>query len=168
MASALHLFAAQRGMETGTNISSAFRQQAYAQLMSESVQLKMSEISRRADMNIKEIHTSGERVVAEQTAAFISGGVDMTGSSMSVISDTLSNAAKAAYIARRESDYELEALSGEKGQFKAMASKSALQMGIATSIIGGASGFAGDKYRYESAQPRSGGRKAIGIGEGER
>lgn len=148
MADALTLFAVQRGMQAGAGIGDAFKQQAYAALKSDMMQRQMDEIETRTKMQIENIYKQAEKVQSHQVAAFISGGVTLSGSAMSVVSDTMADAAQAAYIRQRESDYDVSSLMIEKSQYDAAASSETLMLNIAASSIGAYASFKGDEYRY--------------------
>jgi hypothetical protein len=162
--SALALFAAQRGIQTGFAIKEAFDAQAQAEMQSASIERQMVEIEERTKMQIQNIWQGSEKVEANQKAAFIAGGVELTGSAMSVISDTLNNAARAAYIRQRESDYDLMSLSMEQTQYDKMASNETLWLNIAAAGLGGASGFMSDVYANNRRSTRDAGATGIGGG----
>lgn len=162
MASTMAMFAASRGMQTGAAMGEAFARQAYAELKSEVIDTRMSEISSRADAEIRNIYAQGEKVVSEQVSAFTKGGVEISGSAMTVISETLANAAEAAYIRRREADYELMGLGMEQAQMDQMASNEALLMNLASAGMQGASGYQMDKFAYNRSSIRN--RGATGLG----
>lgn len=162
MASTMALFAASRGLQTGAAMGEAFAHQTFAKLKSDAIDMRMREISARADSEIKNIYAQGEKVVAEQTAAFTKGGVEISGSAMTAISDTLANAAEAAYVRRREADYELIGLAMERAQMDYMASNEALLMNLTSAGLQGAMGYQTDKFKYGRSSLRD--RGASGIG----
>lgn len=152
---AMAMFAAQRGAETAIKWNEAFQAQAQAQLQSGALQMQMEEIQLRTDMQIRNIYKTSEKVQSAQTAAFTAGGVEISGSAMSVISDTINNAAEAAYIRQREANYDLLSTGMEKYKYDQMGSNETLMLKLATATIGGAKDFASDMK----------GRKLKGIGE---
>lgn len=162
--SAMQLFAAQKGIETGLAMKGAFDAQATARAQAASMERQMQEIEARTRMQIQSIHQQSEKVVATQQAAFISGGVKLTGSAMSVISDTLNDAAQATYIRQRETDYDLIGLSMEKASFDKMASDETLLLGLTAAGIQGAAGLALAKYQYGRKSTRDTGTTSIGGG----
>lgn len=155
MANAMAIFAAQRGLETGLAMKSAFDSQAQAEMQSANFEYQMSEIRSRTDTQIANIYQQGEKVAAEQTASFIKGGVELSGSAMSVISDTLNNAAKAAYIRQRETDYELIGIAGQKGYYDQMASNESLWLNLTAVGLNGVASYAGDKYAYNKQHTKN-------------
>jgi hypothetical protein len=165
MADAMAIFAAQRGLETGLQMKSAFDAQATAAIQASMLEMQMQEIESRTQMQIQNIYKQGEKVVSEQQAAFIKGGVELSGSAMSVISDTLNDAATAAYIRQRESDYELIGIAGQKGYYEQMASNENLWLNLTAAGINGVAGVAGDMYKYKQAHTKKiGGTEGISSG----
>ena len=148
MASALAIFAASRGMEAGQGISEAYKQKLFAKLQADAIKNQINEIDKRASIEIGQIFEQGGRVAAEQKAAYIKGGVELEGSAMDVISDTLSDAAEAAYIRRREADYEIVGLEMQRGSLKEAASDMNFYLSSLSSIMGAGAGFAGDMHSY--------------------
>jgi hypothetical protein len=154
----------QRGMEAGQNIGEAYRQHAFAAAKQDELTRKMDEIESRTKMNIQDIAAKRERVQSEQVAAFVSAGVELTGSPMSVVSDTLNEAAQAAFIMQREADYDMISAAKEQAQIKEAGSRMNLMLNIAAATVGGYANYKADTYKYNMAQPRSSNR-AAGIGE---
>jgi hypothetical protein len=140
MASSMAIFAASRGMQAGNSMANAYKQQLFAKLQAESIQLQMSEIDRRANIEIGQVFERGERVKSEQTAAFIQGGVEIEGSAMDVLADTMANAAEAAFIRRSEADYNLKGLSMQQAGLEEQASDANFIFNVAA---GGADAYAG-------------------------
>lgn len=156
------IFAVSRGLEVASGINSAFQEQAYASIQEGLISRQMDEINTRTNMQIAQINQQAEKVSATQQAAFISGGVQVTGSAMDVISDTLNDAAQSAYIRRREADYDLMGLAMNKQQYHSMASNETLLLKSAAATLGGAAGFAKDMAMYSKG---SGKTRAGGIGD---
>lgn len=165
--SALALMGIQRGMQAGQGIGDAFRAQAAAEIQAMNLDRQIAEIEGRNKLALQEIYKKGDEVVAEQTAAFISGGVDMTGSAMSVVSDTLNNAAKSAFMRQREVDYTLGSLEMQKRQFERDASTTNLLLRMGTSVLGAGSGMASDYYAEKRASLRDRGASAPASGIGD-
>lgn len=147
--SALALMGIQRGMQAGQGIGDAFRAQAAAEIQAMNLERQIAEIEGRNKLALQEIYKQGDEVAAEQIGAFISGGVELTGSAMSVVSDTLNNAAKSAFMRQREVDYTLGSLEMEKKQFERAASTTNLLLNMGTAVMGAGTNFAGDYYENE-------------------
>lgn len=141
------MFAAQRGVETAVKFNEVFRQQAQAQLQSGQLARQMEEIESRTKMQLQNIYQASEKVQSAQISAFVSGGVELSGSAMSVISDTINDAAEAAYIRQRESDYDRMSIGIEKFAYDDMASNETMMLGLAAATLGGAASFGGDMAR---------------------
>lgn len=161
---AMALFAAQRGIETSLAVKGAMDAQVIAKYQSAAIENQMNEIENRTKIQIQQIHQQSDKVVASQQEAFISGGVRLSGSAMSVISDTLNNAAQSAYIRQRETSYELIGSAMEKANYDKMASNETLMLNIGGSMLLGAASLGGDKYKYEQAKTRNVGT-TNGLGE---
>lgn len=161
---AMALFAAQRGIETGLAMKGAFDSQAMARAQSANMERQMSEIEARSKMQLQNIYQQSDKVVATQQAAFITGGVKLSGSAMSVISDTLNDAAQAAYIRQRETDYDLMSLSIEKAGYDQMASNESLLLNLGVAGVNGVASLALDKYKYDRATTKERGATKIGGG----
>lgn len=144
----LAIFAAARGMEAGQGISEAYKQKVFASLQADAVKNQIKEIDKRASIEIGQVFEQGERVVAEQTAAFIKGGVDLSGSAMDVISDTMSDAAEAAYVRRREADYEMIGLKMQEASLREAGSDLNFFLNSLSAVGGAAANFAGDYAMY--------------------
>lgn len=160
--SALALFAAQKGIQTGFAMKDAFDSQAQAEMSSAAIERQMTEIQERTKMQIQNIWQSAAKVEGGQKAAFISGGVELTGSAMSVVSDTLNNAAMSAYIRQRETDYEMMSLDMKQEQFDKMASNETLLLNLSAAALGGAGGFMQDMYSNNRKSTRDAGTQGIG------
>lgn len=145
--------AAARGLEFAGAMYGAYQDQAYAAIQAGNMQRQMEEIEARTKMELVQINLQSEKVVANQQAAFISGGVELSGSAMSVVSDTLNDAAQAAYIRRREADYDLGSLAIEKAQYKSAASSETLMLKIAAAGVGTVANHYKDKYNYNRGAP---------------
>lgn len=148
MVDSLTLFGISRGIQTGSGIGDAFRQQAAAGLKADALQTQMDEIAVRTKMQSAKIAQKAERAVAEQTASFVSAGVEISGSAMSVLADTVSNAAEAAYIRQREAAYDMEVMAAEKGALDKAASNTTLLLNATAAGISGAGGYLRDEYQY--------------------
>lgn len=162
----LAIFAAARGMEAGQGISQAYQQKLFAKLQADAVKNQIREIDKRASIEIGQIFAQGERVTAEQTAAFIKGGVDIEGSALDVLSDTMSDAAEAAYIRRREADYEMVGLEMQRASLQEASSDLNFFLNSLSAVGAAGAGFAGDYYNYRSGSTRkrgTGGGNARGI-----
>ncbi len=136
------LYGGVAGIEMAMSLNSAFQEQAYAQLQSDMMQRQMDEIESRTQIEIYNINKSSEKVVANQQAAFIMGGVELSGSAMNVISDTMNDAAEAAYIRQRETDYEMVSSTMEKTAFDRAASTEAFTLKMLAAGLGSATGYA--------------------------
>lgn len=150
MASALALFAASRGLQTGQGIGQAAQQREFGRLQADLLASQMQEIDKRASIEIGQIFAKGERVVAEQEVAFVKGGVEMEGSAMTVISETMADAAEAAYIRRKEADYEMVGLAMQEASMREAASDQNFYMNSIAAVLGGAAGFGQDYYMYQA------------------
>lgn len=148
MASSLAIFAAARGMEAGQGIADAYKTKVFAELQYNAVQSQIEEIDKRASIEIGQTFSQGERIVAEQTAAFVKGGVELEGSAMDVISDTMSDAAEAAYIRRREADYEIVGLEMQKASLKEASSDLNFYLNSLSAVGGAYAGYQTDLMRY--------------------
>ena len=138
--------AAAAGLQLAAGINTAFQEQAFAQLQSFNIKRQMDEIEDRTNIEIGKINQKAEKVVASQTAAYISSGVELSGSAMSIVSDTLSDAAQETFMRQRETDYTLMSMGMEKHQMDKMGSNEAMLMKIGTSAIGAGTSYAGAKY----------------------
>jgi hypothetical protein len=154
-------------MELASGLGSAVSQQAYAEFQSGMMERQMAEINARTGMQIASVNASAEKVVAVQEAAFANAGVKLSGSAMSVVSDTMNDAAQAAYIRRREADYALMSTSIEKSQYDFMAKNEQMYLKMAGAGLGAAAGYGKDMYGYNKAHTGSGSsnRGAVGLGE---
>lgn len=161
---ALALFAIQRGIQTGSDAGSAFKQQMFAQLQAESIGNQMQEIEQRSRMAIANTWQKAEQVEAKQIAAIVSGGVELSGSSMANLSNTLNQAAQEAFIKRRETDYNKMILGIEQSQYEEMGSIENLLLNVGASAVSGYAGYQTDKQKYQSVRSSNYGR-AAGIGE---
>lgn len=166
MSAALALMAGQHATGTLMGIKGAFDARAAAEIASMQIQMQKDEIAARTKMQIGQIHRQAEKVVASQEASFISGGVTLSGSAMSVISDTINDAAMATYIRQRESDYELMGLSMQQSEYDSAASDKALWMNIGTSVLGGAAGMASSYAQHSRANTQN--RGATGLFDGSK
>lgn len=159
MASALAMFAASRGMQAGKGIADAYKQKVFSALQANALKNQINEIDKRASIEIGQILQSGREVVAEQTGAFIKGGVKIEGSAMDVLSDTMTDAAEAAYIRRREADYQIVGLEMQRASLKEASSDFNF---LLNSLSAGAEayvGYMGDEYMYNRGSLRDKGVK---------
>jgi hypothetical protein len=163
MASSLAIFALSRGLQAGQGLGEAYKQQVFAKLQSQAVENQMIEIDKRARTEIGQIYSKADRVVAEQQAAFIKGGVKLEGSAMDVISDTMADAAEAAYVRRREADYELEGLSMQKGSLDFKASDQNLFFNQVSSLMSAGAGFATDYFSWNRGALRDRGTQPYSV-----
>lgn len=163
MASSTMYSSAATGIDLGLKMGEAFQQQYAAQAASFNLQRQMDEIDWRTDAAIQDIYKTSEKVQSNQVAAFIKGGVEISGSALSVLSDTISDAASAAYIRQRESDYDKLGLAISKAGYDRMASNEALLLNMGSTAIGGISKAATAKYGNNKADVRN--RGAAGLGE---
>jgi hypothetical protein len=164
MTASLAMMGAKHAAGTAIGWYEAFQSQAQAQLQSGALQYQMDEIESRTKQQIQNIYKYSDKVTSNQEAAFQSAGVEMSGSAMSVVSDTLNNAAEAAYIRQRESDYDLLSVGMEKYKYDQMASNETLLLNLATTTIGGAKGFASDYADSQKAHTKNRGA-ATGLSE---
>jgi hypothetical protein len=162
--SSVALLAASHGIDTALKIKNAFDEQVQAKFLSLGLEKQMQEIEARTQMQIQNIYKQSDKIVAQQEAAFISGGVELSGSAMSVISDTINNAAEASYIRQREADYELLGIAMKKSQYDSMASNETLLFSLAAAGIGGTAGVATDMYKLNRSSTRDRGASGIGAG----
>jgi hypothetical protein len=146
------LFAAQAGLKTFQGIQQAYQMKAMAELKLEALDMQTAEMQARTRMQIDKIHQRSDQIRSEQEAAFVKSGVTMSGSAMSVVSDTLSQAAEAAYIRQRETNYDIMSLAGEKAAAKSAASNSQLLFNIATSAAGGVQTYFESMKNYNQAR----------------
>jgi hypothetical protein len=165
MASSLAIFAAARGMQAGQGIGDAYKQKVFAKLQADAVKNQISEIDKRASIEIGQIFAQGERVAAEQTAAYIKGGVEIEGSAMDTISDTMSDAAEAAYIRRREADYEIVGLEMQKASLKEASSDMNFFLNSLSAVGGAYAGYQMDKYQYNRSSLRNKGTSSKPSGQ---
>lgn len=164
--SALAIFAAQRGLQTALEIKQARDAQVQAEFSAAAIERQMGEIQDRTKEQVNNIWAQAEKVSAIQQGAFISGGVELTGSALSVVSDTMNNAARAAYIRQRETDYEMIGLAFNKGQYEQMASDETLLLRIGAAGVNGVAGLMQDKYAYNRRSLRDAGTSGIGDDSG--
>jgi len=157
MASSLAIFAAARGMQAGKEIGAAYKQKVFGELQADALKNQMAEIDSRASIQIGQIFAQGEQVVAEQTGAYIKSGVELSGSAMDVLSDTMADAAEAAYIRRREADYQITGLSMQEASLREASSDLNFFLNSASAAGGAYASYQGDKYNYNR------GGKAKGI-----
>lgn len=162
MANALALFAISRGLQANQQIKDAYQQQVVARLSAESIQRQMDEINDRTNIEIANINKQRDRTLSEQQASYIYSGASMTGSAMSVLSDTISQAAEATYIARRETDYELQNLAAKKAGFDYAARNRELLDNLLAIGLNTGAGYVSDVHSYNRANTRT--RGASGLG----
>lgn len=155
--SAQGLFAASAAIEFTSSVNAAYKEQAYAQFQSSQMQRQMDEIEGRSKLELRKMGEHAEKVVAGQEVSFIKAGVELSGSAMSVISDTLNDAAQAAYIKQRETDYDLGSSAMEKKSYDLAASDSNLYLKIAAAGLGTAASFGKNMYGYN----KGGGAKGL-------
>jgi hypothetical protein len=136
------LYAIQAGAQGFQSINEAFKAQALAELQVMGIERQMSEMQQRNQMQQKAIEEKGSQAIAEQTAAFVQSGVKLTGSPMTVLSDTIADAAEAAYIQQRETDYTLTNLAVDKSIAERAASNQQLILNIAAGAVGAAGTYA--------------------------
>lgn len=155
MTASLAMMGAKAGFETAVAFNQAFQSQAQAQLQSGALQRQMEEIDLRTKMQIRNIYKQSEKVQSAQTAAFTAGGVELSGSAMSVVSDTINDAAEAAYIRQRESDYDLMVIGMQKHGYDKMASNETLMLNLASATIGGVTSFAKSYAKADMKKQKS-------------
>lgn len=134
----------KRAIENGIGIYEAFNKQLQAQLESNNIQTAINEIEARTNIQVGNIHTQADKVLASQQAAYTKAGVTVSGSAMSVMSDTLNDAAEAIRVKQMEAGYELLGLAMKKGILDRKASSGALMSDILKTSIKSAVGLAGD------------------------
>jgi type II secretory pathway component PulF len=161
---AMALFGVRRGIETGQQISEAFNQQSLAQLNSDSLRMKLKEIERRATEFSRDTSERADKTVSYQQAAFTQAGVKLTGSSLSVMSDTLNKAARESFLRQREMDYESATIATKKAAYDRMASNETLFLSLATAGVSGYANLKMDEFQYNRASMRN--RGPSGLGEG--
>lgn len=144
----LALMGASRLMQVGSGIAKAYQQKIFAQLQADAIGNAISEIENRASIDSRNRFERGDVVAAEQMSAYTSGGVELEGSAMDVISDTLSDAAESAFIRQKEATYEMVRLSGDKALLEEQASRTNFILNSLAAGLGGAGGFAGDYASY--------------------
>lgn len=164
MASSLAMFAAARSMQAGQGIGQAYKTKLFSALQAEAVKNQAREIDKRASVEIGQIFSAGERVASEQTAAFIKGGVKIEGTAMDVLSDTMSDAAEAAYIRRREADYEIIGLEMQRASLKEASSDMNFFLNSLSAAGGAYMGYQTDLASYERASLRNRGTSGTGTG----
>jgi len=162
MANALAIFAASRGIQAGQGLGDAYKTKLFSSLQAEAVKNQIHEVDKRASIEIGQIFAQGERVASEQTAAFIKGGVELEGTAMDVLSDTMSDAAEAAYIRRREADYEIVGLEMQRASLKEASSDMNFFLNSLSAVGGAYAGYMGDKAMYERGTLRNRGTSGTG------
>lgn len=165
MTASMAMMAAKSGMGAALAMNDAFRQQAAAALQSGALQIQMDEIQARTKMQIQNIYKTSEKVQSAQTAAFVAGGVEISGSALSVISDTINDAAQAAYIRQRESDYDTMSIGMEKYAQDQAASNETMLLKVGAGLIGAGAEYAGavkDHNKVNGGINRSSGGYGLG------
>jgi len=155
MASSLAIFAAARGMEAGQGIGQAYKTKLFSALQAEAMKNQIHEIDQRASIEVGQIYEKGRRVASEQIAAFIKGGVEIEGSAMDTLSDTLSDAAEAAYIRRREADYQIVGLEMQRAALKEASSDMNFFLNSLSAVGGAYAGYKADEFTYNRSSLRS-------------
>ena len=158
---ALAIFRAAAAAKGGAGVAAAYQSKLFAELNARAVGAQMEEINERTELAIRDIQEKGKRVVSEQEMAFVKGGVKLEGSAMDVISETLANVAEASYIRRREADYQLIGLAGQRAGLKEAGSDLNFLLNVAA--VGGEA-YAG--YQMSKARLKIKGTKerALGLG----
>jgi len=148
MASSLAIMGMMRGAQAGLAVGDAYKAQVNAKTQAANIDMQMGEMDLRSDIAIKDIFKQSERVQASQVGAFSKAGVKLEGSAMDVISDTISDAAEAAMITKRQSDYDLIGLAAQKASFEEQASNINLLLNSATGAMSAYTGYMSDKRNY--------------------
>ena len=156
------LYAMQAGAETGQAIGAALQAQVFHELQAGSIQRQMDELAIRNRNNQQQIYKGAEKVQSQQQAAYTAGGVDVSGSAMSVISDTLSNAAQAAYIQQREYDYNRENMGLKQSIEENAGSDMNTFLSIAAAGVSGTAKYQASQYEYNKMNKRNTGASGLG------
>lgn len=153
--SAAGLYALQAGGQAFFSVADAYKQQAMAELQAAALSRQMEEMEYRNKIDLRHISEQGQKVIAEQTAAYITSGVKLEGSAMTTISDTLANAAEASYIKQRELDYNLTNISMDKAQAEYAASNQQLILNMAAGLAGAATTYAASRAKLQQGTTRT-------------
>lgn len=154
---------AKRSIENATSIYEAYQEQVQAGILANNVQSAMDEIQVRTDMQVANIFEQADKVVAAQKSSYVKAGVEFSGSAMSVISDTVNDAAEAVFIKQMEANYELQGLAFKKGALERQASNANLLTEIAKGTLKSAAGLAGDFADIKKGNSKNTG--AMGLGK---
>ena len=150
-----------RGMQAGMALGDAYKSKTNAEMQSSAIEMQMQEIDARADVTVENIQRRGERVVAEQKAAYQKSGFALEGSAMEVVADTLENASEAAMLARRQADYDMMGLAMQQAAFDEQASDINFILNSAAGLGSAYAGYQTDQYNYNRGSMRN--RSAGGI-----
>lgn len=162
MSAALGIAGISSGLQLASGVNQAFQEQAYAQLQSGMMQRQMEELEYRNKVNLRQIAEKAEKVTAAQTGAYVMAGVEISGSAMDVISDTMNDAAQAQYMRMREHEYTMSNLAMDKYNMDARGSNQALFLKIASAGLGAGANFA---QAYALSEKGSGKKTASGLGQ---
>lgn len=159
---ALDYARAGRGFEAAVGLYSIQKESMLADSQAGLIDLQMQEMRANHSMNLDSIRERGDKVVSDQVATFISAGVEMEGSPMSVVSDTMNDAAKEAYILQREHGARMENAARDQAFYKAQGSVESMLLKSAALSFGTYAGMKSDEYKYNKSNTKN--RAAAGIG----
>lgn len=144
-----------RGVQGGMAIGDAYKAKVNAQMQSSAIEMQMQEIDARSNIAVHEINKQGERVKAAQEGAYIKAGVEMEGSAMEVVSDTLADAAEAAMISKRQADYDMIGLAMQQAAADSQASDLNFLLNSAAGAGSAYAAYQGDKYSSNKGSTRN-------------
>lgn len=158
---ALAVFGIARGLEAAQGVTEAYQQKVFSELNAAILGDQMQSIEDDITTSLRHVKEKSKRVVSEQEMAFVKGGVELEGTAMDVIGDTVANAAEAAYLRRRQADYQLTQIAGEKAALEEASSDMNFLLNAATAVGGAYAGYLGDMASYNRLNAASLGIKPI-------
>lgn len=151
-----------RSVEAAAGLYSIQQEANVADAQAGLIDLQMENMKINHTINLDSVRGRADKVVAEQAAAFISAGVEMEGSPMSVVSDTMNDAAKEAFILQREHSSRMESAARDKAYYESQASTESMLLKTAALSFNAYAGMKTDEYKYNKANTKN--RGASGIG----
>ena len=141
-------------MQAGKGVGDAYKLKLFSQLKADAVANQMSQISIATDQQVRQISAQGKKVVSAQEQAFLKGGVELEGSAMDVIAETVADVAEASYIRQMESGFQLENLAMEKSRLDSEGSDINFLLNSAASVTNAYASYQGDLNNYNRATTR--------------
>lgn len=135
-------------MQAGKGVADAYKQRLFSRLQEDAITNQMSEITTQTNNTVTQIQAQGKKVISAQEQAYLKGGVELEGSAMDVISETMSDVAEASYARQREAGFQLEGAAMDRAKAKQAGSDLNFLLNSAAAVGNAYASYQGGKSKY--------------------